>query len=325
MNFSRELLYYRHRLSHRQIEELTGEQQTNTAFDEKIKQLKSVSEFLEITASLQKAGIWFVPLKGPLLSYRIYGDATCRIAKDIDILVKPEDLHKTFELLELLNYQSGSFKWPGPGYRQNRVLLFLNQYSMYHPERSTPVEIHWRLFKNPVISNKKLTAFIDEDVNQIEFAGQKFNQFSPEFELLHLIIHGGLHAWTRLKWLVDVKEIINRLHVDKEKFGHLIKLFRAQRMAGLCNAMLLHFFPGTTLLPVNDKVPGWFFRFSLLMASRETVVHMRPPEIYYKFIWFTMQAFPGFRYKTKRISVFLITLLQQLKHKSKSLNMSYYQ
>ncbi len=324
MEISRELLYHRHRLSTRQIDDWRGEYHANPDLNEKIKQLNMVSEFLEIGRYLTKAGIWFVPLKGPLLSFRIYGDATCRIAKDIDILVKPEYIHGTIEVLQSLDYQPCSFKWHEPGYHQDMVLLFQNQYGMFHPGRSTSVEIHWRLFKDPAIANKKLTEFIGQDVGQIEFAGQIFNQFTLEFELLHLIIHGGLHAWSRLKWLVDVKEIVSRFYVDKEKFDQLIKLFRAERMAGLCNAMLNHFFPGTILLPVNYKVPGWFFRFSLLMASRETVAHISPPEIYYKFLWFTIQAFPGFRYKTKRISVFLITLLQRLKGKIISLNMNCY-
>ena len=127
------------------------------------------------------------------------------------------------------------------------------------------------------------------------FSGQNFNQFTAEFELVYLVIHGGLHGWLRLKWLNDVHEIVKRSVLDKDKFDSLVKQLNAQRMAGLCNAMLNQFFPGSSL-PVNYKFPGWLYRFSLDQAVSDTADTFRPV-LDYKLVWFLMLAFPGSNYK----------------------------
>jgi hypothetical protein len=90
MNYSREILYTRHRLSHYQINKLLGEQQNQLDFEEKLYQLNLLAEFLSITDHLTKEDIWFMPLKGPLLSYRIYEDATCRRYRDFDFWLNPK-------------------------------------------------------------------------------------------------------------------------------------------------------------------------------------------------------------------------------------------
>jgi hypothetical protein len=95
MKPKRELLHNRHRLSHQQINTWLGEQQNQLVFEEKLQQLNQLSKFLEIADAFIKKDIWFLPLKGPMLSYRIYGDATCRISRDFDFLIKQKDVETT--------------------------------------------------------------------------------------------------------------------------------------------------------------------------------------------------------------------------------------
>jgi hypothetical protein len=315
MNLPREVLYHRHRLSHQQIDDLLGEKQHDLVLEEKIGQLNQLAQFLEITGALREAGIWFVSYKGPLLSYRIYRDATCRRFKDLDFLVRPGDIRKTIAVLGTFGFVSRSFTWPEPGHREKRLLLFMNQYTLHHPEKDLSIEIHWSLLKYPASRFKKLAATVEENLEQTVFAGQQFNQFSLEFELLHLVIHGGLHTWTRIKWLVDVHEIINRFRIDQKKFDTLVKQLNAERLAGLCNAMLGHYFPESEKLPADYPVPQRLVRYSLYQSARTTDTPVFLPKDLLTYRWFHMAAFTRWHYRLMKLFLMLVFSLQHLKKK----------
>ena len=313
MHLTRETLYHRHRLSHLQIDQLLNEHSEELIMEEKLTQLSQVAEFMEIAVVLNNAGIWFIPFKGPLLSYRIYGDATCRISKDFDLLVRPESMSDVIALLRTMGYEPRSFDWPGPGRRRNRIMAAANQISFVHPDKHASVEVHWRLLKFPAISPKRVDKAISENTTTINFSGLQLRQFTLEFELLQLVIHGGLHTWSRLKWLLDIHEIVKRYRIDRDKFNALVKEFRAGRMVGLCNAMLGRLFPGTALLPASCKVPDWYTGYTLFQFNRETVVPNYLPGDFARYQRFHVCAFTGLRYRLTRTLAAVIFFLQSMK------------
>jgi hypothetical protein len=95
----RTYLHDRHRLSHQQIDRWLKEDSGKEFLPEKIMQLQTVSHFIGVTDLLREHGISFVPLKGPLLSYRIYQDAAVRFSHDLDILVDLENLETVVQIL----------------------------------------------------------------------------------------------------------------------------------------------------------------------------------------------------------------------------------
>ena len=310
--FTREQLYDRHRLSHQQINDWLGEADHIPRLEEKIDQIRRVHEFLNLTQRFQEAGLWFVPVKGPLLSYSIYGDATCRRSHDFDFLVKPADIFRAIQILTDSGYRSDYAEWPKDKAHINLALSMLHEFSLFNASSGMSIDIHRSLFEYP-FPQEKIDKLIGENLRQVEFSGQKFRQFTPEFELLYLIIHGGLHAWSRLKWLVDVHEMVNRKQVDYLKFQHIARQLNAGRMVSICNFMLRHFFPDSPVLPEDRSAPGWMFRFSLLQATREKEVPVSPPLNFLKFVCFRMLAFPGLKYKGKALGV-LIFSAQDIRH-----------
>ena len=315
MNPSREVLYQRHRLSHKQIDDFLNEQHHELLLKEKINQLKQVALFLEVSAALHKADIWFISYKGPLLSYRIYDDATCRRYKDLDFLIDPENILKTVAVLTKMGFVPRSFQWPSSPNKEKRLLLFLNQYTLDHPVENTSVEIHWSLLKFPAVRQKKMTRIVQQNIQQTVFSGQKFNQFTLELELLHLVIHGGLHTWSRLKWLVDIHEILNRFQIDNTKFETLVKLLHAQRLVGLCNAMLSHYFPDTALLPYEAPAPKWFIKYSLHQINRSTDTPVYLPEDINTYRRFHIQAFSHWKYKIMKVFLLIVFYNQNKRRK----------
>jgi hypothetical protein len=313
MEFTRELLHNRHRLSHQQINTWLGEQQNQLVFEEKIHQLNHLSKFLEIADVFIKNDIWFLPLKGPMLSYRIYGDATCRISRDFDFLLKQEDVEKSIYLFRNLGFKYEPGRWHETGSGNNRITSMVNQLTLFHPDTKIIIEIHWRVFIDPIINFDEIEKVVNQNIRQFEFVGKKMNQFTIEFELLYLIIHGGLHTWRRLKWLVDVHEIVSRYQIDHTKFEELTEQFGAQRMVGVCNFLLRHFFPRTSFLPVDYPVPDWFQQYAIWQAERKQDFPDTGLANLVKLRWYYIQAFPSRMYRKKRIHI-LFSSIKKIGH-----------
>lgn len=211
--------------------------------------MQRIEALLRITKLLNEENIWFVNLKGPLLSQRIYGDPIYRSFRDFDILVKPEDVNRVLKLLKNEGYQFTGFEWPKSKRKQQIAFHFLNQAEMIHEQSGIMIEIHWKLFSARITTPENIHRLIQKNIEPVEFGGQKINRFSLEFELLYLVVHGGIHAWFRLKWLIDVHEILKRKTIKWQKFNYLVTKFKAQKLVDICNFVLAEYFPGGAKIP----------------------------------------------------------------------------
>ena len=184
-----------------------------------------------------------------------------------------------------------------------KLVRLTNQILFVHPEKQLNVEIHWKLFKSEITDSQVLSDVLNSNKDQIQFKDRNFQVFNNELELLYLIIHGGHHAWFRLKWLVDVKDFIEKIPFDSEKFTQLVEQLNAQRMVSLCNQTLSRYFPDCTLLPCKP-VGSTKKRLGFTIAQIED-------EGYYnksflervKTYWYEIQCFPGLRFKLSVVGV----------------------
>jgi hypothetical protein len=88
-----------------------------------------------------------------------------------------------------------------------------------------------------------------EHTETIHFGGVLLRQLSDEFELFYLVVHGGIHAWFRLKWLVDIHEILTRRRPDMEVFQQIVEKCSAQKLVDICNTVLHEYYPDDPVLP----------------------------------------------------------------------------
>ena len=302
MLFTRELLSNRHRLSHQQIDVFLKDKRAKAHLAEKYEQMSQVREFIQLTDALSEAAISFIPLKGPILSYRLYKDACFRISHDLDFLIDVNAMKKAIDIVEKCGYQPDSFYWPD-NLKQERALLKMDNHIVYfHPEKQLYIELHWKLFLHDITDAKVLNDVIKSNTNEIRLLERNFQVFNNELELLYLIIHGGLHAWFRLKWLLDVKDFIEKNSFDSEKFTQLVVKWNASRMVALCNAMLSTYFPETPLLP-TQTVQGTKKRLKYCISQIENEKdHHASPLDKILFHWFRINCFPGTKYKLSRIT-----------------------
>jgi len=297
VKLTRDILRTRHRLSERQIDDFLGEVGSDESRQNRLLEMQNISSFLEIAKILQGKGIEFINLKGPLLSQRIYGDPTYRYSRDFDILVKPDDVNKTLQLLNNKGFDYPDFEWPESKKRQKIALHFLNQIELVHNNTGLMLEIHWKLFSTRITNPKKLNNLFRENIETIEFGGVELNRFSKEFELFYLIVHGGIHAWFRLKWLVDIHELLDRKTFHWEKFHHIISECNAQQLVSICNTMLREYFPSGPTFP-NASASNQLANITLEQSRQpEGDPHITRTNTA-KLLLYRMKLFPSIRYKT---------------------------
>ena len=298
----RKILSQRHRLSHQQIDVLLKEKNSKEHLPEKIELMLQVKEFIQLTDLFRDANLEFIPLKGPLLSYRLYNDSSVRYSNDLDFLIPLNCVKNVIHILEKAGYEPYYFSWPISLQKEKRLIKNNNQILFFHPEKEICIEIHWRLFKLEITNSKVLSEVVKSNLDKIRFNERNFKILNNELELLYLIIHGGLHAWFRLKWLIDVKEYIEKVSFNSEKFALLTEKYNAAKMVSLCNATLSHYFPESQLLSfksvhcIKRKLKFTLSEIDNEICCDKTFIEKT------KLYWFKINCFSSLKFKLSVIA-----------------------
>ena len=94
---------------------------------------------IRVVSALKEAGIRALPLKGPLLGERLYGDLGARVSADIDLLVGAANLPRAIEILTRLGYRRCQEE---TSQATRRPVLHER---LTHDAELPPVELHWRV------------------------------------------------------------------------------------------------------------------------------------------------------------------------------------
>ena len=156
-------------------------------------------EMARLLDALATNGIEAIPFKGPLLAIQVFGDLGLREFRDLDFLIRDEDLAKTIATLNNLGYpRTGQMTAA-----QFDLLHRLQGQEIILGESSgIAVEPHTRL--TPL----KMALEIDYAglwgrAQRTRANGRTFLTPAPEDGLLLLAVHGGKEIWRRLKWACD--------------------------------------------------------------------------------------------------------------------------
>ena len=247
-------LHRRHQLSYRQIDMLLGTTNTHKYQEDVLKGMHMLREFLMICDMLSEKNIVFVPLKGPCLSQRIYGDNTVKICHDLDVFIHFRDFVPIYHLLSERGFLTEK---PFDIKKIDLTWLFYHYKDMkfFHPVRKTVIELQWRLFTFDMFMKSDDESFVSKFTEQGTFEGRDIRQLRTEFELLYLVMHGTAHRWYRLKWLVDVHEYLKNVKFCQDEFYRLVKIFHAERMLGLYNIIAKKFISDPYYFNISVRVP----------------------------------------------------------------------
>jgi hypothetical protein len=170
--------------------------------------LVQVAEVGRLCRLFAAAGIRVLVLKGVALSVQLYGEPGVRTARDIDLLVAPEQLVQAQETLALAGYQQRQ-NLPSP--RQHAAYLrWIKEFEFYHGVTRGLVELHHRLTDNPDLLPVEFAALWNER-EEVRLGDVTIATLSRQRLPLYLCVHGGDHGWARLHWLVDFAAAVSRL------------------------------------------------------------------------------------------------------------------
>jgi len=296
LEISPEILRERHRLSAQQINLLFGKDTIEENVVEKARNLEKVAEFLWITDTLTKNAISFFSLKGPLLSYKIYGDASFRYYRDLDIVIDSNEVLNVKNMLHTLGYQDYGRSLPTNKKKLRRSLHYYHDILLFHPTKNISIELHWRFLPRHHMNDSIENTTIQNNLTEIYFTDRAFTTMNNEMELLYLIIHGGMHRWGRLKWLMDVNDFLKVQRINWENFQKLVITFNASRLVTLCKRMLTEYFEQENPIPCKQDMPSFMFRVSMKSIENKQYNPSDLKDVFQRQLFYLL-AFPGTSYK----------------------------
>jgi hypothetical protein len=90
----------------------------------KVDTMAKMAELIRLSKMFKAHNLEFIPIKGPLLSWRLHQDFTVRYTNDLDIIVNKEELDRIHEVFRELGYQFHYSEIPSG---KNHVKLILKQ------------------------------------------------------------------------------------------------------------------------------------------------------------------------------------------------------
>jgi hypothetical protein len=198
------------------IQTITSSYKKNT-----FKMLHLSGEMEQLSKIFEESKIHLIFLKGPILAKELYGDVSLRTCGDLDVLIPIKDLEAADQLLVNMGYVKDDYiqtvlndwKW-----RHHHV-------TYKHPLKNIKIEIHWRLHPGPGIEPKFTDLWGRKRVSSL--TNHPVYILGREDLFLFLVVHGARHGWSRLRWLVDIQQMLNQginwLEVNKlsERQGHV--------------------------------------------------------------------------------------------------------
>lgn len=156
----------------------------------------------DITQVFASAGIQAVALKGPVLSERLFGDATMRRSVDLDFLVAEVNLDRATDALKALGYE------PGTGRSERYFRQYHHHIHLSAPRRPI-LELHFRL-SSMFGMDLHSEGFLERAESFQTARGSNCWVLSPDDEFLYLAQHAAGHYFARLGWLYDLKMLVRR-------------------------------------------------------------------------------------------------------------------
>ncbi|MEC2076076.1 nucleotidyltransferase family protein [Metabacillus fastidiosus] len=223
-------------------------QSLNRKYQKNIFKMLSLSgEMEQICRIFGESQIKSLVLKGPVLAADLYGDLSLRTSRDLDILIPFKDLSKADQVLTNLGYEKeelqtlfNDWKWKD------------HHISYYHPKKQMHIEVHWKMhpgaskepdFRELWARKRTCTHFS----HSVYFLGR-------EDLFLFLALHGARHGWSRLRWLIDIHQLMKQ-NLNWDEIFALSKKYKStqvEEQALILSSQLLN-----SYLPKTVKVRSW--------------------------------------------------------------------
>jgi len=178
---------------------------------EAVRALVQTAESERVAVEMHRRDIRFFILKGIPLGHLLFASAAVRQSKDIDLLVDAADMDRAIACLEDLGFdQLERERELARTPRQREAFMRMrSDLGFLNPATKALVELHWRPAAPELFPFDMEAAWRSREIVRPNKAEMPI--LPPASQFLYLACHGAGHAWFRLKWLLDIAAMLNRM------------------------------------------------------------------------------------------------------------------
>lgn len=194
-----------HFLSQDQLQQLR-ERLTRQA----VRSLNQLNELILICKSLNNKNIPYTIIKGPHLARMLYGNESVKVSADLDILMaNPNDLSDFHRILVDLDYACSIKNLLAGSWKQKLYIAAKREVHYFNPSARCTVDLHVKPLANTIITQHRCRDFFS-DIQHLPFEGINVPVLPPEKYFVYLCHHGACHQFSRLGWLLDIRNFYDQ-------------------------------------------------------------------------------------------------------------------
>ena len=89
---------------------------------------------------------------------------------------------------------------------------------IFHPQKKIKLEVHWRLNPGPAKDQALMILWERKRISSLTSSPVYF--LGREDLFLFLVSHGARHGWSRLRWLVDINQIVKQELIGRNSINY---------------------------------------------------------------------------------------------------------
>ena len=242
-----------------------------------VRSLTQLHEMIRVTGNLEKSGATVVAVKGPQLARMLYGREALKESVDLDLmLVREAGTDRAYTRLKELGYMQSDLDQHTGRISRKIFLTAKRELDFLNPENGCRIDLHVRPGSNAYLTARFFKGFF-ADLETYDLEGSPVWVLPTEQYLVYLCYHGGLHQFSLLGWLLDIRTFleVKRDKLDLEKIVRLARGIRAERSLFLALRLLNTCFGDEIPAVLEKRIPrNWRMRFlvkhCLRMLPRES-------------------------------------------------------
>jgi hypothetical protein len=184
------------------------------------------NRILKLEQLLSKHQIEVVFFKGAVLALQAFADLNLRNFCDIDVLIKPDDFERVYDILESEGYQSLK-----PAIGKRKEIWIRNRRNFEFKNGTFIYDFHQQVMQGPKFLQLK-DCFNNNTA--VEILSGSIPTLNAEDTVIMLVLHGTHHGWIYLKYVVDLAHFSNA-HRNRIQWKNLME--KARHMG--CRRMVL--------------------------------------------------------------------------------------
>lgn len=263
---------------------------------QRLRLLMLAGETIRLSRELSVAGIGYAVVKGIPLAVDAYGGITKRQCKDIDLWVDFANWDQAVKILQNCGYCQTRPEYSLTGFKRDYYLKRNHDFEFFHPQKKVQVELMFRVSYLGV----DFPQLSEVPLKQCNINNNPVMSMEDNYHLLLLIVHGAIHAWHRLRWLLDIYLLIQQQKVDLVKLLTLAEQFECRAMVIQCLWLLNKVFglDDREIQPLLDNISRKDSRlakllFEFVAADYElTGRHGLFNRMFFKYRWYLTQITP---------------------------------